>query len=144
MTVAAITAVLGGTRMLKRKVSSDSELTTLTREGLPVSAVTRLAAELAVERRTVARVLGISERTLSRRIAKDERLSAEESDRTVRLARVYATALETLGSAAKASAWLQKPNRALEGVQPLELLDTDTGARAVETVLGRIEYGLYS
>ena len=144
MTVAAITAVLGGQRMLKQKVSSDSELTLLTRSGLPVKTLLQLAQELAVERKTVARVVGISDRTLSRRIAKDERLTADESDRVVRLARVVAMAMDTLGTPAKASRWLQSPNRVLEGQTPLSLLDTDTGARSVETVLGRIEYGLYS
>jgi len=144
MAVAAITAVLGGKRMLKRKVDSDFELTVLTREGLPVGTLTLLAEELKVDRKTVARVIGISERTLSRRIAKGERLSAEESDRTVRLARVFALATDTFGTSQKASSWLQKPNRVLDGQIPLDLLDTDTGVRAVETVLGRIEYGLYS
>ena len=76
MTVAAIAAVLGGPKTLKRKVDSDSELTLLTREGLPVKSLTLLADEFSVERKTVARVVGISDRTLSRRIAKDERLSA--------------------------------------------------------------------
>jgi len=66
MTVAAITAVLGGRRTLKRKVDSDLELTQLTRQGLPVGALLLMAQQLAVERRTVARVVGISDRTLSR------------------------------------------------------------------------------
>jgi putative toxin-antitoxin system antitoxin component (TIGR02293 family) len=144
MTVAAITAVLGGKQMLKRKIDSDFELVVLTREGLPVSTLTRLAEELSVERKTIARVVGISERTLSRRIAKRERLSAEESDRTVRLARVIAMVVDTLGTAEKASRWLQKPNRALGGQVPLDLLDTDSGTRSVETILNRIEYGIYS
>ena len=144
MTVAAITAVLGGRRMLKRQVDSDSELTLLTREGLPVGTLTLLAQELSVERKTVANVIGISDRTLSRRIAKDERLSAQESDRMVRLARVFALATDTLGTAQKASLWLQTPNNVLEGQTPFSLLDTDAGVRSVETVLGRIAWGVYS
>lgn len=144
MTVAAITAVLGGRKTLKRKVDSDADLTLLTREGLPVGTLTLLAHELSVERKVLARVVGISDRTLSRRLANKERLSAEESDRTVRLARIVALTTDTLGNSQKASSWLQTPNRALEGQRPLDLLDTDTGVRAVETVLGRIEYGLYS
>ena|SRR5580698_1872049 len=144
MTVAAITAVLGGRRMLKRQVDSDSELTLLTREGLPVGTLTLLAQELDVERKTVAHVIGISDRTLSRRIAKDERLSAQESDRMVRLARVFALATDTLGTAQKASLWLQTPNNVLEGQTPFSLLDTDAGVRSVETVLGRIAWGVYS
>lgn len=144
MTVAAITAVLGGRKTLKRKVDSDSDLTQLTRAGLPVNTLTLLAQELSIERKTLARVVGISERTLSRRLANNERLTAEESDRTVRLARVVALTTDTLGNAQKASSWLQSPNRALEGQRPLDLLDTDTGVRSVETVLMRIEYGIYS
>ena len=144
MTVAAITAVLGGRRMLKRQVDSDSELTLLTREGVPVGTLTLLAQELDVERKTVANVIGISDRTLSRRIAKDERLSAQESDRMVRLARVFALATDTLGTAQKASLWLQSPNNVLEGQTPFSLLDTDAGVRSVETVLGRIAWGVYS
>lgn len=62
----------------------------------------------------------------------------------MRLARVVAMATDTLGTSKKASLWLQPPNRVLEGKTPWELLDTDTGVRSVETVLGRIEWGLYS
>lgn len=144
MTVAAISTALGGRRILKRKVDSDADLTLITREGLPVDSLTLLAQQLSVERKSLARVVGISDRTLSRRLANNERLTAEESDRTVRLARIIALTTDTLGDSQKASSWLQTPNRALDGQRPLDLLDTDTGTRSVETILGRIEYGLYS
>ena len=39
---------------------------------------------------------------------------------------------------------LRTPNRALGGERPLDQLDTDIGARAVEDILGRIAYGVYS
>lgn len=144
MTVAEITAVLGGTKILRRKVASDADLRDMTREGLPVETLPVLAEELALERKALVRIVGISDRTLSRRLAKRERLTAEESDRTVRLARIYARTLDTFGSGQKASSWLQHPNRALGGQRPLDLLDTDGGVREVETILGRIDYGLYS
>ena len=144
MTVEAITAVLGGQKTLRRKVRSDADLRLLTRDGLPVGALPALAEGIAVERKALAKVVGISDRTLSRRLAHSARLSAEESDRTVRLARIVALATDTLGTREKASRWLQSPNRVLEDQTPLSLLDTDSGVRAVETILGRIEYGLYS
>jgi putative toxin-antitoxin system antitoxin component (TIGR02293 family) len=144
MTVAAITAVLGGRQILKRKVDSSSDLTRLTREGLPVDTLTLLARDFSVERKTLARSVGISERTLSRRIEKAQRLSAEESDRIVRMARVLAMAADTFGTKEKASLWLQSPNAVLEGQTPFSLLDTDAGVQSVETVLGRIAWGIYS
>ncbi|MDE2981088.1 MAG: MbcA/ParS/Xre antitoxin family protein [Gemmatimonadota bacterium] len=71
----------------------------------------------------------------------DERYS-EQPDRVARVTRVTTIAEEALGDASKARRWLRKPNRALRGERPLDLLDSDAGARVVEQVLGRIEYGL--
>ncbi|MBI2318149.1 MAG: DUF2384 domain-containing protein [Betaproteobacteria bacterium] len=60
------------------------------------------------------------------------------------MARVAARAVEVLESPEKAASWLRRPNRALGGVAPLELLDTDAGVREVEAVIWRIAYGVYS
>jgi putative toxin-antitoxin system antitoxin component (TIGR02293 family) len=144
MTVVVIAEVLGGKKALKQKIETSSDLVELTRAGLPVAILGALAHTLAVQRVSVARLLGISERTLSRRVTVNARLTAEESDRMVRLARVLALAKETLGGMDKAGRWLQTPNRALEGERPFDRLDTDAGVRSVEQVLGRITYGVYS
>jgi putative toxin-antitoxin system antitoxin component (TIGR02293 family) len=144
MTVAAITAVLGGRKVLKRKVTSDNDLRAMTREGLPVKTLPALAEELDVERKILAKVVGISDRTLSRRLASGSRLSAEESDRTMRVARVVAAAMDTFGDPEKAAHWLKTSNRVMEGQTPLSLLDTDAGVKWVETILGRIAWGIYS
>ena len=40
--------------------------------------------------------------------------------------------------------WLKKPNRALAGKTPIELLDTDAGTQQVYQLLNKIEYGVYS
>jgi putative toxin-antitoxin system antitoxin component (TIGR02293 family) len=144
MTVSSIAEVLGGRKALKKEVETALELAEVTRAGLSVSILDTVARELAVQRVAVAKLLGISERTLSRRVTTNSRLTPTESDRIVRLARVLALAKETLGSMEKAARWLQTPNRALEGDKPFDRLDTDAGVRAVEQILGRIEYGLYS
>ena len=73
-----------------------------------------------------------------------ELVAIAESDRAVRLAQVFSSAAETLGDDAKAAAWLKTPNRALRGGRPLDQLDTDPGVREVESILGRIAYGVYS
>ena len=144
MTVAAIAEVLGGKKILHCEVGTPSELVNLTREGLPADILLTLAGDLQMDRRTVARVIGIPERTLSRRLAARQRLSPDESDRMVRFARILALANETLGDMTKVSHWLRSPNRVLQGCAPFELLDTDAGVQSVETVLGRIAYGVYS
>ncbi len=144
MTVAAIAEVMGGRKTLKRKVGSSEELILLVRDGLPVAVFAALAKELAVDRVQLARVVGMSTRTMSRRLSQHGKMSATESDRTVRLARLLAHAKDTFGDMTKASRWLQIPNLALGGKKPFELLDTDAGVQSVDTILGRIDYGLFS
>lgn len=144
MTVAAIAEVLGGRKTLKRKVESDTDLRVATRSGLPVGTLPVLAEKLGVERRRLARVVGISDRTLSRRLASEARLSPEESDRTMRLARVMAHAIDVFGDGKRAAHWMNSPNIVMQGETPLSLLDTDAGAQWVDTILGRIDYGIFS
>ena len=55
---------------------------------------------------------------------------------------LLALAEETFGSRDKAATWLRRPTRPLAGKRPLDLLDTDAGARQVEELLGRIAHGI--
>ncbi len=55
-----------------------------------------------------------------------------------------AKAIDTFGTEAKAASWMQSPNMVMEGKAPLELMSTDAGVRWVQTILGRIDYGIYS
>jgi putative toxin-antitoxin system antitoxin component (TIGR02293 family) len=144
MTTAAVAEVLGGEKVLGRVVTRSSELAQLVRDGIPVQALVVLAQRAGLRQAEVSSRFGISQRTLTRRIAQHSKLTAAESDRAVRLARVYTSAEETLGDGEKAAEWLKTPNRALGGARPLDQLDTDPGVREVEEVLGRIAYGVYS
>lgn len=141
---AAIAQVLGGRRVLGKAVKKPDDLAELVRKGLPASSVKALAERLDVGNTVLSQKLGIPQRTLTRRLSQGSRLTVAESDRTVRLARVYANAVRMIGDEEKAVEWLRTPNRALGGERPLDKLDTDVGAREVEDILGRIAYGVYS
>src|SRR5436305_10203711 len=144
MKTAAIAEILGGRKVLGKAVKKPDDLAQLVRKGLPASVVTALDEKLDLGHMVLSRKLGIPQRTLTRRLSERSRLTAAESDRTVRLARVYANAVEMIGDEGKAVDWLRTPNRALGGERPLDKLDTDIGAREVEDILGRIAYGVYS
>jgi putative toxin-antitoxin system antitoxin component (TIGR02293 family) len=140
----AIAEVLGGRKVLGKTIKRANDLAQLVRKGLPATSVTALAEKLDLGNAVLSRKLGIPQRTLTRRLSQRSRLTVAESDRTVRLARVYANAVEMIGDEKKAVEWLRTPNRALGGEIPLDQLDTDLGARTVEDILGRIAYGVYS
>ena len=99
MTVEAIAAVLGGTKIIKSAPKTTADLVVLTRKGLPATTLSELAGDLKVDRKALGRVLGIPERTWMRRTASGGRLTVAESDRTLRFARVIAFAIDVLGTA---------------------------------------------
>jgi len=140
----SIADVLGGRKILGKVVKKPDDLAQLVRQGLPASSLNALAGKLHVASSVLSRKLGIPQRTLTRRLSQSSLLTPAESDRTVRMARVYANAVEMIGDEDKAIQWLGTPNRALGGERPLDQLDTDMGARMVEDILGRIAYGVYS
>ena len=144
MTSLVIAEVLGGRKVLGRAIRNYCELAELIRQGLPSGSLAVLGEKLDLKNAALSKKLGIPQRTLTRRLSRHSRLTAAESDRTVRLARVYATAVEMIGNTSKAAEWLRTPNRALSGEVPIDHLDTDLGTREVENILGRIAYGVYS
>jgi putative toxin-antitoxin system antitoxin component (TIGR02293 family) len=66
-----------------------------------------------------------------------------DMEREQRGARVRALAAEVFGGQEKAERWLQRNNRLL-GDAPVHLLGTEAGTEMVETVLHRIEHGIFS
>jgi putative toxin-antitoxin system antitoxin component (TIGR02293 family) len=110
------------------------------RNGLPTSFVASLAEHEVLSNAEIDRVV-IPRKTLKHRESLG-RLTADQSDRALRVVRVIALTQETFGTPEKAGIWLRKPSRALNGHTPLDLLDTEIGAHQVEELLGRIAHGL--
>lgn len=86
----------------------------------------------------------IPDRTLDRRIAKGENLKIEEADGLARLLRVVKAARDLFTNDKNADTFLRSPNPALGDRIPIQMAQTDIGAREVETIIGRLAYGVYS
>ena len=135
--------VLGGPSVLRQRVRSIEDMASIVKKGLPFPSLLALSARARIDIPKMGQVLMIPARTMARR-RKTRRLSAAESDRLMRLARVVSRAIEVFGDSDKAAAWLNEPNRLLNNTAPIDVLDTDVGTHSVETILGRIEYGVFS
>lgn len=94
---APIAEVAGRTQGVGRNIRKPDDLAQRIRDGLPAASLTTLGQHLHLGSRALSQRLGIPQRTLTRRLGAGARLTAE-SDRTVRLARVYAHAVEMLGA----------------------------------------------
>ncbi len=84
MTSAGIAEALGGKKTLGRSIRNFAQLAELIRKGLPSSSLIVLGEKLDLKNAAISQKLGIPQRTLTRRLSRHSRLTAAESDRTVR------------------------------------------------------------
>lgn len=122
----------------------DARMAKELRLGLPVAVFFRVREALGVSQELLSKAISIPPRTVMRRQEKKQRFKADESERLLRLARIFVRARQVLESEERARSWMFAKNRALGGATPLDFARTEPGAREVENVLGRIEHGVFS
>ena len=131
---------LGGKSSFGQSLRTEDDLQAAIRKGFPHSVIDELMRSADLTLNELAAALDLSPRSLQRH-RRQGRLASYESDRICRLARIVALAKHYLGDRETAVCWLKRSNRALGGKVPIELVDTEIGARSVEKILGRIAYG---
>ena len=120
---------------------TDQQVLEIVERQLATSAIHRLVA-LGITRGEID-ALVIPLRTLQHRRSRREKLTVEESDRVMRVARVLSQAESVYESRDRALVWLRRTNPRLRGRTPLEMLKTDTGSRLVEELLVQIDEGMF-
>jgi len=111
-------------------------------KGLGFQAFVRLQRNTGWSMSDLADAAAIKPRTLHRR-KQQGRLEPEESDRLLRVSRIFGKALELFeGDAEAARQWLANPQSGLGGERPVVLAKTDLGAREVEALVERLEHGI--
>lgn len=118
-----------------------SKAVTNIQNGLASDILQTIQTRLDISRMELSTLLMISPRTLDRR-RKEAVLPPDESERSYRIARLTDLAAEVFGSMEKASAWFKKSNYALGNKKPIEIVQTEPGARLVERTLQQIKHGI--
>lgn len=139
--------LLGGPRILSRRITSSLDAHELLMDGLPGSALNHLVHSLLVLHKTdsLEKAVGMSLRTFQRRKdAPAKPLSQEQSGRAWKFAEILAKATDVFGSQEEAEQWLERPAIGLDQHRPIDLLATPAGIELVEQYLGRLAYGVYS
>jgi putative toxin-antitoxin system antitoxin component (TIGR02293 family) len=113
------------------------------RAGLNYTVITALVRHTGFTPQRIFAAVNLSARTMERR-KKQKKLTVDESQKIARFARIVALGDMVFEDPQITSQWLERANPALGGLVPLDLLDTEEGAREVESVLRRLEYGIYS
>jgi putative toxin-antitoxin system antitoxin component (TIGR02293 family) len=138
--------LLGGERILRRKVRSPLDAHELLVRGLPGRALIHFIEKLVILDRSLSleKGVGMSLRTFQRhKDAPAKALSQDQSGRAWRFAEILAKATAVFGAQKDAEAWLERPATGLDRQRPIDLLATPAGAELVEDFLTRLEYGVY-
>jgi len=120
---------------------TDQQILDIVERQLPTSAIHRLLA-LGITRSEID-ALVIPLRTLQHRRSRREKLTVDESDRVLRIARLLSQAESVYESRERALSWLRRPHPRLRNRVPLQMSKTDTGSRIVEELLVQIDEGIF-
>lgn len=124
--------------------ASPHELIGMVNEGLDFAAFEILRDTLGVSAKSLSELMKISARTLHRR-RQAGRFDPLESDRLLRISRVYIKAVALFeGKHEAAAEWLHTPSVALGNASPFHYASTEAGALEVEDLIGRLEYGVFT
>lgn len=113
----------------------------LIRGGVVARVVNDMVEYLDVPKNVIFALLHTPESTAHKLIKDNRTLDSAASERVVRVADITRMAENTFGGRGPAIKWLKSTNRALAGVTPLSMLDTEPGAGEVRRILSSINYG---
>ncbi len=124
--------------------ASSAELISQLERGFSFKTLLALESRSGLALPRLGAIVGIPERTLARRRV-SRRLTPDESERLLRISAVFEDAVNLFeGDVAGAVTWLTTSRKALGDRSPLEYARTETGAREVESLIGRLEHGIFS
>jgi len=92
----------------------------------------------------VAEMLNTSEASIYRWIKADKKLDRNIAVQLFELTHLFLYGIEVFESESNFFKWLDLPNTALGELLPIHLISVPGGIEKVRTILGRIEYGVYS
>lgn len=125
---------------IRGPLKSDADLVALVEERLPVTAISALMEHGVLEKEIYSVI--VPRRTLQHRRARKERLSREESDRAVRLARLVTLTENVFGDHDSGMHWLRSSKKRFDGRTPMAMMETEAGSRLVEEALYQIDEGM--
>jgi len=127
-------------RILRIRLKSDEDTLRIVRAGVTSSTYRRVARILKLPPDLVAPAS-----TIRRRLSSKSRFSLEESERVIRLTRVYSEALQLFsGDRDAVLEWFTTPADIVQGhdaISPMKLAATEVGARMVESRIQRTAHG---
>jgi putative toxin-antitoxin system antitoxin component (TIGR02293 family) len=134
-------------------VMSPIDRSILVKTGAPSRSLTAIAKDMNIPRDRFITLIGVKRATAARKLSSNSKLSADESERLVGIAKLIGQVEsivkesgnpENFKPARWFAQWIEEPSSALGGRKPADLLDTADGREAVSRLLAQMQSGAYA
>lgn len=112
-------------------------------KGISKNALEKLKENTGLDYDQVSQLLSVSRTTLigTKGTAK---FSSDVSDKILGLANIYSYGYEVFEDCDRFNQWIFRPNKALGGHSPFDIMHNSFGKEEVKNLIGRIDTGIYS
>ena len=143
MELSGVMKVLGGQKVLGKRIKSRMDLIELSKTGVTKNALVHLAKFMSFSVRQMAEFLPVTERTI-KRYSPEAHFNRVVSEQILQIAEVAAKGTEVFEDTNRFLAWMNHPNKALANKTPASLLSSRFGIEMVLDELGRLQHGVFS
>jgi putative toxin-antitoxin system antitoxin component (TIGR02293 family) len=130
------------------------EIVEIERQGVLGSFIKDLSKRMEIPSSRIFAILGVPKATAEKKAAAGERVAGRGGQAAIGMVKLLGIAQEIVSNSTASEAqgfdatkwlgqWIERPQPALGGRKPADLLDTPTGADVVARLLGSIESGAY-
>jgi len=133
-----------GKKHLKSKVESPFDFIQIASKGVSADVIQNFRIHFNLSRDLTANMLNISAPTLYRWTRSNKNLERNFSIKLFEITDLFLYGSEVFGNDSNFFKWLNLPNTALGGMEPIDLIEMPGGVSKVKDIIGRIEHGVYS
>ena len=115
----------------------------IVRDGVSKKDLELLKSKAQLDYTTLAKALSVTRATLINK-KRTQKFNSSLSEKILSMADLYSYGFEVFEDESRFNQWMARPNKALGGQAPYDLIDNQFGREEVKNLIGRIEYGVYS
>jgi len=115
----------------------------IVRDGVSKKDLELLKGKAQLDYTTLAKALSVTRATLINK-KRTEKFNSGLSEKIIAMTDLYSYGFEVFEDESLFNQWMAKPNKALGGQAPYDLIDNQFGREEVKSLIGRIDYGIYS
>lgn len=115
----------------------------IVRDGVSKKDLELLKSKADLDYTMLAKALSVTRATLINKKT-GEKFNSGLSEKILGMADLYSYGFEVFENEDRFNQWMARPNKALGGQAPYDLIDNQFGREEVKNLIGRIDYGIYS